>query len=329
MAEANLYRFSSKEDHGNSGLIYFGSRFYEPNLQRWVSRDPLEEAGGINLYAFTGNSPVNTVDPWGNQPEDEDENYSPNYVNALGNYTVQEGYQRGAANLNNADQDTFPRFDVTLFARQPSQPIPEQLPVPQLLPEGIHFVLTGATLGSVGGSGGLPSVRLPALRAPEAVLRAPEANPFSYNELLVPPHFVGTPIGPAMAARNIDDIAMAAIPNLRILSFLRRVPLIRGLMPAAKGSLSAARDAIGLSNKIRASGMTPDQARQFFGWGSGANITKPLAAFSRASLEAAGWTKARLSEVAKAYREIAKITPDNPAAPVRAQQLESLLKLFE
>ena len=44
-AEANLYRFSSKEYHPNSGLVYYLYRYYEPNLQRWVNGDPIGEAG--------------------------------------------------------------------------------------------------------------------------------------------------------------------------------------------------------------------------------------------------------------------------------------------
>jgi RHS repeat-associated protein len=32
---------------------------------RWLNRDPIQEAGGINLYGFVGNSPVNNVDPYG------------------------------------------------------------------------------------------------------------------------------------------------------------------------------------------------------------------------------------------------------------------------
>jgi hypothetical protein len=35
------------------------------NTQRWLNRDPIEEAGGINLYAFAGRGPVNAVDPFG------------------------------------------------------------------------------------------------------------------------------------------------------------------------------------------------------------------------------------------------------------------------
>jgi len=45
--------------------------------------------------------------------------------------------------------------------------------------------------------------------------------------------------------------------------------------------------------------------------------------------EAAGWTRERIADVARGYREIAKITPQNQAAPVRAQQLESLFELFK
>lgn len=62
---ANVYRFSSKEIHNNSGLYYFGQRFYDPNLQRFINRDPIGELGGINLYGFLGNSPLNEFDPSG------------------------------------------------------------------------------------------------------------------------------------------------------------------------------------------------------------------------------------------------------------------------
>ena len=62
LAEANVYRFSSKEAHGNSGLIYYLYRFYDPNLQRWPNRDPIGERGGINLYGFLGNSPIQRID---------------------------------------------------------------------------------------------------------------------------------------------------------------------------------------------------------------------------------------------------------------------------
>ena len=49
-AQANLYRFSSKELHEKSGLVYYLYRYYEPSLQRWLNRDPIGEKGGVHLY---------------------------------------------------------------------------------------------------------------------------------------------------------------------------------------------------------------------------------------------------------------------------------------
>jgi RHS repeat-associated protein len=68
LAEANRYRFSSKEWHPQSGLYHFGYRDYEPNLQRWLNEDPLGEAGGINLHRFVFNDPLGWIDPDGLAP---------------------------------------------------------------------------------------------------------------------------------------------------------------------------------------------------------------------------------------------------------------------
>jgi RHS repeat-associated protein len=65
LADANTMRFSSKEWQENSGLYYYGYRFYDPGSQRWLSRDPLTESGGPHPYAFVGNSPMNNTDALG------------------------------------------------------------------------------------------------------------------------------------------------------------------------------------------------------------------------------------------------------------------------
>jgi RHS repeat-associated protein len=65
LAAANVYRFSSKEYMTNSGLYYYLMRFYDPNLQRWINRDPIQEAGGINLYTFVRNNVITAIDPFG------------------------------------------------------------------------------------------------------------------------------------------------------------------------------------------------------------------------------------------------------------------------
>jgi RHS repeat-associated protein len=58
----NPYRFSSKEWHPISGLYYYGYRFYEPNFQRWINQDPVEEEGGINLHEAFGNNSTHRAD---------------------------------------------------------------------------------------------------------------------------------------------------------------------------------------------------------------------------------------------------------------------------
>jgi RHS repeat-associated protein len=80
LADANMYRFSSKEWHANSGLVYYLYRYYDPNLQGWPNRDPLgnlgstvydqlprtgsflPEAFAANPFWFAGNDPVEDFD---------------------------------------------------------------------------------------------------------------------------------------------------------------------------------------------------------------------------------------------------------------------------
>ncbi len=65
------YRYSTKWQHPNSGLVEYGFRFYNPSWGRWINRDPIGEAGGSNLYGMVGNNPVDTVDPYGLSPFDD------------------------------------------------------------------------------------------------------------------------------------------------------------------------------------------------------------------------------------------------------------------
>ena len=63
-------------------LYHYKARAYAPHLGRFLQTDPSGTDGGINLYAYVGNDPVNLVDPLGltsnisgETAEDEDENY--------------------------------------------------------------------------------------------------------------------------------------------------------------------------------------------------------------------------------------------------------------
>ena len=65
LADANSMQFSSMAHHNLSGLSLYAYRAYDPSLQRWLNRDPIEETGGINLYQFVGNNSIRNVDPLG------------------------------------------------------------------------------------------------------------------------------------------------------------------------------------------------------------------------------------------------------------------------
>jgi RHS repeat-associated protein len=62
MARVNPIRFSTKYQDDESDLLYYAYRYYNPSTGRWLSRDPINERGGRNLYATLGNNPLNAVD---------------------------------------------------------------------------------------------------------------------------------------------------------------------------------------------------------------------------------------------------------------------------
>ena len=65
MAKTNPFRFSTKYQDDQSDYLYYGYRYYNPNTGRWLSRDPIGEAGGLNVYAFVVNDPLSFIDPLG------------------------------------------------------------------------------------------------------------------------------------------------------------------------------------------------------------------------------------------------------------------------
>ena len=56
------FRFSTKYEDAETGLLYYGYRYYNAETGRWLNRDPIEEDGGLNLYAFVGNDSVSFTD---------------------------------------------------------------------------------------------------------------------------------------------------------------------------------------------------------------------------------------------------------------------------
>ena len=55
LADFFRHRFSTKYYDSETGLYYYGYRFYSPLLMRWLNRDPMGVEGGLNLYGFCEN----------------------------------------------------------------------------------------------------------------------------------------------------------------------------------------------------------------------------------------------------------------------------------
>ena len=65
MVDVFAMRYSTKYYDKETGLYYYGKRYYSPVWRRWLTRDPIGEEGGVNLYAFCLGDPVSCFDPLG------------------------------------------------------------------------------------------------------------------------------------------------------------------------------------------------------------------------------------------------------------------------
>jgi RHS repeat-associated protein len=61
-ASTNAYRFSTKPLDSVGDLYYYGFRYYNPSTGRWLSRDPIAERGGLNVYLFLSDAGLNAAD---------------------------------------------------------------------------------------------------------------------------------------------------------------------------------------------------------------------------------------------------------------------------
>jgi len=61
----NRLRYTGRELESETGLYYNNARWYDPQLHRFISEDPIGAEGGLNQYEYVGNDPANFVDPTG------------------------------------------------------------------------------------------------------------------------------------------------------------------------------------------------------------------------------------------------------------------------
>jgi RHS repeat-associated protein len=121
IAKANPFRLSTKWTDDESGLVYYGYRYYSPRLGRWITRDLLEEDGGINLYCFLHNGPPNSIDPDGRT--------------AL----QQQKYVKRVANINAQMRDVLKCF------RNPAYQVGGSILATRAISGGAYAILYAAT----------------------------------------------------------------------------------------------------------------------------------------------------------------------------------------
>lgn len=76
-------RYSGKERDA-TGLYYYGYRYYQPWLGRWLSADPAGTVDGLNLYAMVRNNPMTLVDELGLMPKKKDDSNGSRAPAAIG-----------------------------------------------------------------------------------------------------------------------------------------------------------------------------------------------------------------------------------------------------
>jgi RHS repeat-associated protein len=98
------YLYNGKE-RDSSGLYYYGARYYDPEIGRFITRDPLkgktEAPQTLNRYVYCLNNPLKYIDPSGNEPKTPQE-------------IVEEIFQQ----MSNIDEDSLAEIQELMNAGQ-------------------------------------------------------------------------------------------------------------------------------------------------------------------------------------------------------------------
>ena len=119
-----------------TSLILCGHRYYDPTTARWLTRDPIGYAGGMDLYAYCGDRPVDTADPRGTDPI-----WPPSPQAARVAFSLFTGTMAVIQQVNGITgarpfSNQTPSSKPTVFQRVPSDPVEAETDTGEIVTEG-------------------------------------------------------------------------------------------------------------------------------------------------------------------------------------------------
>ena len=108
----NPWMFSSKRLDKETGLIFFGKRYYNQTIGRWLTKDPLGLIDGPNPYLFVHNNPLSSIDCYGllswSSTWDNAANWLSLALESLQNFKLKYSYEEQMySHINKITEDTF------------------------------------------------------------------------------------------------------------------------------------------------------------------------------------------------------------------------------
>ncbi len=89
----NPWRYAEKSIDEETGLIYFGLRYYDPEIGRWISQDPSGYVEGPNLYAYCNSNPLNVFDRFGLEAESNSSKFEEYFYGEVENHCFCERHR--------------------------------------------------------------------------------------------------------------------------------------------------------------------------------------------------------------------------------------------
>ena len=112
------YLFNGKELDEETGLYYYGARYYDPRTSLWLSTDPMElKYPNVSTYAYCANNPVKLIDILGFEPTEEEAARMADYVYGNGNVILTEGWIESKNNYGISMDHSGSGFKSQLFER--------------------------------------------------------------------------------------------------------------------------------------------------------------------------------------------------------------------